>query len=163
MDILNITPKYQFSWDSQYWRKYPTDLQNAYTAKDWNQTLVTMLNQAAATIGKSSLRGGANAISIHWKLLPLIAGLEYFNQVEMTIAGRYHVMINDKIPEDKIYVYRNNYPLDVVDNFPEDFEGIKTLVISSESPELGKYQAMDNVELIIVYPSDILAEITILN
>ena len=49
---------WQLRWDWNGWRKASLAA-NAYTQKDWNQTLITKVNQISAQIHKSTLRGGA--------------------------------------------------------------------------------------------------------
>ena len=44
--------------------KSKSSASNAYTQKDWNQTLITKVNQISAQIHKSTLRGGANFIVV---------------------------------------------------------------------------------------------------
>ena len=45
-------------WDYNGWRRISQT--TSYTQKDWNQTLITAINQLSAQIHKSTLRGGAN-------------------------------------------------------------------------------------------------------
>jgi len=51
----------------------------AYTQKDWNQTLVTKINQISAQIHKSTLRGGANFIVCSSEASAIFDDLEYFH------------------------------------------------------------------------------------
>ena len=50
-----------------------------YTQKDWNQTLITAINQISAQIHKSTLRGGANWIVVSSEISAIFDDLEYFH------------------------------------------------------------------------------------
>ena len=50
-----------------------------YTQKDWNQTLITKVNQLSAQIHKSTLRGGANFIVVSSEISAIFDDLEYFH------------------------------------------------------------------------------------
>ena len=52
---------------------------NAYTQKDWNQTMITTINQLSAQIHKSTLRGGANWIVCSAEVSAIFDDLEYFH------------------------------------------------------------------------------------
>ena len=69
---------WQLRWDYNGWRKAATSA-NPYTQKDWNQTLITRLNQVSAQIHKSTLRGGANFIVVSSEISAIFDDLEYFH------------------------------------------------------------------------------------
>ena len=50
-----------------------------YTQKDWNQTLITKINQISAQIHKTTLRGGANWIVVSSEVSAVFDDLEYFH------------------------------------------------------------------------------------
>ena len=108
-------------WDYNEW-KYggasSTTLQG-YTQKDWNQTLVTKINQLSAQIHKTTLRGGANWIVISSEVSAVFDDLEYFHvsnaapeqdQYNMgiekigTLAGRYQVYRDPYFPPNKVLI-----------------------------------------------------------
>jgi hypothetical protein len=62
---------WQLRWDYNGWRKAATSA-NPYTQKEWNQTLITKVNQTSAQIHKSTLRGGANFIVVSSEILSLM-------------------------------------------------------------------------------------------
>lgn len=64
-------------WDYNGLRKQTT----AYygTQKDWNQTLVTKINQISAQIHKATLRGGASWIVVSPEVSAVFDDLEYFH------------------------------------------------------------------------------------
>ena len=90
-----------------------------YTQKDWNQTLVTRINQLSAQIHKTTLRGGANWIVVSSEVSAVFDDLEYFHvsnagpeqdQYNMgiekigTLAGRYQVYRDPYFPPNKILI-----------------------------------------------------------
>ena len=93
-------------WDYNGWRRVQ-GLTTSYTQKDWNQTLITAINQLSAQIHKSTLRGGANWIVVSSEVSAIFDDLEYFHvsnaspeqdQYNMgiervgTLAGRYPIL-----------------------------------------------------------------------
>jgi hypothetical protein len=64
-------------WDYNGLRKQT----NAYygTQKDWNQTLITKVNQISAQIHKSTLRGGASWVVVSPEVSAVFDDLEYFH------------------------------------------------------------------------------------
>jgi len=69
---------WQLRWDYNGWRK-ASSAASPYTQKDWNQTLITRLNQVSAQIHKSTLRGGANFIVVSSEISAIFDDLEYFH------------------------------------------------------------------------------------
>jgi len=69
---------WQLRWDYNGWRKASTSA-SPYTQKEWNQTLITKLNQVSAQIHKSTLRGGANFIVVSSEISAIFDDLEYFH------------------------------------------------------------------------------------
>jgi hypothetical protein len=112
---------WNLKWDYNEW-KYGgasgATLQG-YTQKDWNQTLITKINQLSAQIHKTTLRGGANWIVVSSEVSAVFDDLEYFHvsnagaeqdQYNMgiekvgTLAGRYQVYRDPYFPAGKILV-----------------------------------------------------------
>jgi len=75
---LRKAAAWQLRWDYNGWRKAATSA-NPYTQKEWNQTLITKLNQISAQIHKSTLRGGANFIVVSSEISAIFDDLEYFH------------------------------------------------------------------------------------
>lgn len=107
-------------WDYNEWR-YGNGGTSflGYTQKDWNQTLVTKINQLSAQIHKTTLRGGANWIVVSSEVSAVFDDLEYFHvsnaqpeqdQYNMgierigTLAGRYQVYRDPYFPPNKILI-----------------------------------------------------------
>lgn len=65
-------------WDYNGWRKASTAA-SPYTQKDWNQTLITKINQISAQIHKATLRGVANYIVVSSEISAVFNDLEYFH------------------------------------------------------------------------------------
>jgi hypothetical protein len=109
---------WKLKWDYNEWRRLGgTGAAIPYTQKDWNQTLLTKINQISAQIHKSTLRGGANWIVVSSEVSAVFDDLEYFHvsnahpeqdQYNMgiekigTLAGRYQVYRDPYFPAGKI-------------------------------------------------------------
>jgi len=104
-------------WDYNGWRRLSST--TSYTQKDWNQTLITAINQLSAQIHKSTLRGGANWIVVSSEVSAIFDDLEYFHvsnaspeqdQYNMgiervgTLAGRYQVYRDPYFPANTVLV-----------------------------------------------------------
>jgi hypothetical protein len=75
---LRKAAAWQLRWDYNGWRK-ASSAAAPYTQKDWNQTLITRVNQISAQIHKSTLRGGANFIVVSSEISAIFDDLEYFH------------------------------------------------------------------------------------
>jgi len=105
-------------WDYNGWKRFSAG-QAPYTQKDWNQTLITAVNQISAQIHKATLRGGANWIVVSSEVSAIFDDLEYFHvsnaapdqdQYNMgiekigTLAGRYQVYRDPYFPANKVLI-----------------------------------------------------------
>ena len=108
-------------WDYNEWRyggQNGATLQG-YTQKDWNQTLMTKINQMSAQIHKTTLRGGANWVVVSSEISAVLDDLEYFHVSNAgpeedtynmgiekvgTLAGRYQVYRDPYFPPNKILI-----------------------------------------------------------
>jgi hypothetical protein len=107
-------------WDYNGWKRAAAGGGfNAYTQKEWNQTLITRINQLSAQIHKSTLRGGANFIVVSSEASAIFDDLEYFHvsnaapeqdQYNMgiekigSLGGRYTVYRDPYAPANSIIV-----------------------------------------------------------
>jgi hypothetical protein len=108
-------------WDYNGWKYGGTNgaTLQGYTQKDWNQTLVTKINQISAQIHKTTLRGGANWIVVSSEVSAVFDDLEYFHvsnadpeqdQYNMgiekigSVSGRYQVYRDPYFPAGKILI-----------------------------------------------------------
>ena len=143
-------------WDYNGWRRL--SLTTSYTQKDWNQTLITAINQLSAQIHKSTLRGGANWIVVSSEISAIFDDLEYFHvsnaspeqdQYNMgiervgTLAGRYQVYRDPYFPPNTVllghkgtslldtgYIYAPYVPLQLTPTMynPFNFTPIKGIM-----------------------------------
>ena len=143
-------------WDYNGWRRISATTN--YTQKDWNQTLITAINQLSAQIHKSTLRGGANWIVVSSEISAIFDDLEYFHvsnaspeqdQYNMgiervgTLAGRYQVYRDPYFPPNTIllghkgtslldtgYIYAPYVPLQLTPTMynPFNFTPIKGIM-----------------------------------
>ena len=110
-DLRKVAP-WQSRFDVNGWRRMAAFSTN-YTQKDWNQELMTTVNQISAQINKATLRGGANWIVVSAEISALLDNLEYFhvtdasaeqNQYNMgiekvgSLSGRYQVYVDPYAP-----------------------------------------------------------------
>ena len=144
-------------WDYNGWKRFSAG-QAPYTQKDWNQTLITAINQLSAQIHKSTLRGGANWIVCSSEVSAIFDDLEYFHvsnaspdqdQYNMgiekigTLGGRYTVYRDPYFPAngclvghkgtsllDTGYVYAPYVPLQLTPTMynPFNFAPIKGIM-----------------------------------
>ena len=66
-------------WDYNGLRKQGSTNQYYGVQKDWNQTLITKINQISAQIHKSTLRGGASWVVVSPEISAVFDDLEYFH------------------------------------------------------------------------------------
>ena len=77
---LRTGAAWKLRWDYNGWKRAAAGGGfNAYTQKEWNQTLITKINQVSAQIHKSTLRGGANFIVVSSEVSAIFDDLEYFH------------------------------------------------------------------------------------
>jgi len=144
-------------WDYNGWKRLGGNA-IPYTQKDWNQTLITAINQISAQIHKSTLRGGANWIVVSSEISAIFDDLEYFHvsnaspeqdQYNMgiervgTLAGRYQVYRDPYFPANQVlmghkgtslldtgYIYAPYVPLQLTPTMynPFNFTPIKGIM-----------------------------------
>ena len=144
-------------WDYNGWKRLGSTAV-PYTQKDWNQTLITAINQISAQIHKSTLRGGANWIVVSSEISAIFDDLEYFHvsnaapeqdQYNMgiervgTLAGRYQVYRDPYFPANQVllghkgtslldtgYIYAPYVPLQLTPTMynPFNFTPIKGIM-----------------------------------
>jgi hypothetical protein len=117
---LRVGAAWQLRWDYNGWKRANNGGGfNAYTQKEWNQTLITKVNQVSAQIHKSTLRGGANFIVVSSEVSAIFDDLEYFHvsnaspeqdQYNMgiekigSLGGRYTVFRDPYAPANSIII-----------------------------------------------------------
>lgn len=96
-------------WDYNGLRKQTTQYQG--TQKDWNQTLITKVNQISAQIHKSTLRGSASWIVVSPEVSAVLDDLEYFHVSNASPEQDKYNMGIEKIGSinGRYIVYRDPY------------------------------------------------------
>src|SRR5574344_917950 len=101
---------WQARWDVNGWRRMAAFSTN-YTQKDWNQELMTTINQISAQIHKSTLRGGANFIVVSSEISALLDNLEYFHVSDASAESDQYNMGIERVGSlsGRYQVYRDPY------------------------------------------------------
>ena len=94
-DLRKVAPWVR-KWSADGWRRQAGFSTN-YTQKDWNQTLITCINQISAQINKSTLRGGANWVVVSSEASALLNDLEYFHVTDASAESNEYNMGIEKI------------------------------------------------------------------
>lgn len=108
-DLRKSAP-WQARWDVNGWRRMAAFSTN-YTQKDWNQELMTKINQISAQIHKSTLRGGANFIVVSSEVSALLDNLEYFHVSDASAESDQYNMGIERVGalSGRYQVYRDPY------------------------------------------------------
>lgn len=108
-DLRKSAP-WQARWDVNGWRRMAAFSTN-YTQKDWNQELMTKVNQISAQIHKSTLRGGANFIVVSSEVSALLDNLEYFHVSDASAESDQYNMGIERVGalSGRYQVYRDPY------------------------------------------------------
>ena len=108
-DLRKVAP-WQARWDVNGWRRMASFSTN-YTQKDWNQELVTKINQVSAQIHKSTLRGGANFIVVSSEISAVFDNLEYFHVSDASAEQDQYNMGIERVGalQNRYQVYRDPY------------------------------------------------------
>ena len=116
---LRVGGAWSTRWDYNGWKRTASGGFNAYTQKEWNQTLITKVNQISAQIHKATLRGGANFVVVSSEVSAIFDDLEYFHvsnanpeqdQYNMgiekvgSLGGRYTVYRDPYAPANSIII-----------------------------------------------------------
>ena len=101
---------WQARWDYNGWRRMAAFSTN-YTQKDWDQELITRINQISAQIHKSTLRGGANFIVVSSEISAVFDTLEYFHVSDANAEQDTYNMGIERIGSlsGRYQVYRDPY------------------------------------------------------
>ena len=108
-DLRSAAP-WQKRWDVNGWRRMAAFSTN-YTQKDWNQELMTTINQISAQIHKSTLRGGANFVVVSSEISAIFDNLEYFHVSDASAESDQYNMGIEKVGSlsGRYQVYRDPY------------------------------------------------------
>ena len=109
-----LTHLYSDTWDYDGYIKY--NLRLFYNVQnDWNQTLMTKINQCSAMIFQDNNRSGANVIIIDSDMVKIFKTLNFMKEINVfhnkgyyklgELGGRYHVYVVPKLDLDnKVFV-----------------------------------------------------------
>jgi hypothetical protein len=108
-DLRKFAP-WQLRWDVNGWRRQAGFSTN-YTQKDWNQELMTKVNQISAQIHKATLRGGANFIVVSSEISAVFDNLEYFHVSDANAEADQYNMGIERVGalQNRYQVYRDPY------------------------------------------------------
>ena len=108
-DLRKAAP-WQARWDVNGWRRM-SGFSTNYTQKDWNQELITKINQISAQIHKATLRGGANFIVVSSEISALFDNLEYFHVSDASAESDQYNMGIERVGSlsGRYQVYRDPY------------------------------------------------------
>ena len=108
-DLRKFAP-WQCRWDVNGWRRQAGFSTN-YTQKDWNQELMTKINQVSAQIHKATLRGGANFIVVSSEISAVFDNLEYFHVSDANAEADQYNMGIERVGslQNRYQVYRDPY------------------------------------------------------
>jgi len=88
--------------------------------KEWNQTLITKINQISAQISQATLTGPAKIIKTHPHLKKLFETLEYYKDGD--ILGRYMVEYDENLYLNEVFIYQSTW--NKVKSIPKTTVGI---------------------------------------
>lgn len=108
-DLRKLAP-WKCRWDVNGWRRQAGFSTN-YTQKDWNQELMTKVNQVSAQIHKATLRGGANFIVVSSEISAVFDNLEFFHVSDANPESDQYNMGIERIGslQNRYQVYRDPY------------------------------------------------------
>jgi len=95
----------KLEWDYKVPSDFAHFLSEDTKQENWNQTLLTKLNQAGANIHQKNMRCGANKVRCGKEIFSIIQSFEYFDKSTMSLGTRYDIIIDNNIPKDEIVVY----------------------------------------------------------
>lgn len=108
-DLRHVGP-WQRRWDVNGWRRMAGFSTN-YTQKDWNQELITCVNQVSAQIHKAALHGGASWLVVSAEISALLDNLEYFHVSDASPESDQYNMGIERVGSlsGRYQVYRDPY------------------------------------------------------
>ena len=108
-DLRHAAP-WTARFDVNGWRR-TAGFSTNYTQKDWNQELVTKINQISAQIHKATLRGGANFIVVSSEISAVFDNLEYFHVSDASAESDQYNMGIERVGSlgGRYQVYRDPY------------------------------------------------------
>lgn len=102
LDKFNESIKWEENWDYKGWTQYEP---SGWCQSDWNQTLVTKINQIGTRIHQVNQTCAANKIRVPLHLFRIIEGLEYYNNETGRLSNRYDIVVENNNSKNEIVVY----------------------------------------------------------
>ncbi len=102
-----MEPKWVLKWDYNIPNGY---IEYVDTQTEWNQTLITRINQISAKIHICTLRWGADTLEMNSKVFEIVKTLGYYRPETNSIGDRYSIIINEGLGCE-ILIYSSKHSL----------------------------------------------------
>lgn len=138
---MNIPKDIKFELEWSY--TIPENIKNLFAEqKDWNQTLITKINEVSAMIVRNT-DSREFVVESSPEILNIIETLEYYNPESKKIGNRYDVVTNNYMPINEIYVFSKdlNDLKEVQCIAPGGLEYQKKPIDSCSEEEVDKYKS----------------------
>lgn len=122
---------WRLRWDYNGWKS--NAFSGSLTQRDWNQTLITKINQISAQIHQATLRGGANTIVVSPEIEKVFKTIEYYKVKDKSVGGRYKVIVDNEIDPMSILIY-----YDTPHEIEVQFLNTSTIICGRENLEAHK-------------------------
>jgi len=101
---------WDITWDyNGYERAKDGPYGGTFTRKDWNQTIISKINELSAIIHKKTLRGGGNVLECGTNLEYIFNDIKYYDAEEQMVGARYKVVFKEEL-QSTIRVYNDEAP-----------------------------------------------------
>jgi len=102
-ELSNKNSKWHLRWDYMGWETLSINNGTDINQLDWNETLITKINQISAQMHRISRTGGASHIKVHPFVKDLFKTIPYYDETTSKLS-RYDVIYDDNIKINEIYV-----------------------------------------------------------
>lgn len=109
MIITNENIVFSREWDYSGWREL-TDEHTVSVQMDWNQTLVTLINECSIFLLRIKDCGHGDTIHLNEAMLPLFNTLFYYSPDKKVLGNRYKIVIDNQVRPDGIYIFDKKNP-----------------------------------------------------
>ncbi len=82
-------------WEANGWMHNHPDRYRYFSLADWNQTIVSRINQASADIHRKTMDGGGDILEVSSNVEDILDYLPQYNITNKIFAGRYKIIIKD--------------------------------------------------------------------
>ena len=119
----------EMSWDYLGWNKLSgSSAYSSFTQPDWNQTLVTKMNEASARIyQRYTSRRAGNIAECNKYVFNIIKKFEYYYAADQTIGSRFTVKVNNDISDKAVHIYDSNFPDDKIVIMVENYVSVNPI------------------------------------